>query len=258
MKLWNNNSRQRGGIFAKLAALIVIVMFCALIYLVRRPLLRLAGEYWIVSDPLETSDAIVILSDDDYTADRAAHAADLFHAGWAPRIIASGEKLRPYFSISQLMQHDLELRNVPEKAIVLFPHQAPDTLVELEDIEQFVAERGWHHIIIVTSNYHTRRTRYLARRIFPHGFDVRVEAAPDVNFDPTDWWQSREGLKLFFHEYVGMIVAIWEIHHRPARTAGGQPSGQALIDWPKSPFPLLSLVYTDTPLYYSAFTALIA
>ncbi|MHB8525541.1 MAG: YdcF family protein [Candidatus Acidiferrales bacterium] len=215
-----NSPAERGGILAKLLVLIVLVILCALIYLVRAPLLRIAGNFWITPDPPTASDVIVILSDDDFTADRASRAAELYHAGWAPKILASGRWLRPYASIAELMQRDLETRGVPDQAIIRFPHNAPDTLQELTDIRGVVQQHGWKRVMIVTSNYHTRRTRYLAEHIFPADIKVLVESAPDVNYDPDSWWRTREGVKIFFHEAVGLIVAAWEVHHLKPNGAG--------------------------------------
>jgi uncharacterized SAM-binding protein YcdF (DUF218 family) len=213
---WRSN--QRGGIIAKLIVLLAIVVFCALLYLVRAPLLRVAGSFWVVSDPPENCDAIVILSDDDFTADRAARAADLYHSGWAPRVVGSGRRLRPYASIAQLEAKDLQIRGVPAKAVVQFSHDAPDTLEELKGIRDFLAQHGWKRVMIVTSNYHTRRTRYLARHIFPEGFHFLIESAPDHDYDPESWWRTRAGMKTFFHEAVGMVVAIWEVHHEDMKS----------------------------------------
>lgn len=210
----NPQARQRGGIIAKLIVLIVFILLCALVYLAHAPLLRLAGKFWVKADPPATSDAIVILSDDDFTADRAARAADLYHDGWAPHVVGSGRLLRPYISIADLMQRDLETRGVPRQAIIPFAHGAPDTLEELKDIRGFAQEHGWKRVMIVTSNYHTRRTRYLCDHVFPTGMHVLVEAAPDHDYDPDSWWRTRVGLKIFFHEFVGMFVAFWEVHHQ--------------------------------------------
>lgn len=211
---------QRGGIIAKLLVLLILVLFCFLIYLVRVPLLRVAGNFWITPQPPAACDVIVILSDDDFTADRASRAAELYHAGWAPKIVASGRRLRPYASIAELMQKDLEARGVPEKAIIPYPHDAVDTLIELTDIRGFVRQHGWKRVMIVTSNFHTRRTRYLCRHVFPADIKVLVESAPDVNYDPDSWWRTRGGLKIFFHESVGMVVSAWEVHHQKASPQG--------------------------------------
>jgi uncharacterized SAM-binding protein YcdF (DUF218 family) len=215
-----NGAAQRGGIIAKLLVLVILVVLCFLIYLVRVPLLRVAGNFWITPDPPAASDVIVILSDDDFTADRAARAAELYHAGWAPKIVASGRRLRTYASIAELMQKDLEARGVPDQAIVPYPHDAPDTLQELTGIRGFVQQHGWKRVMIVTSNFHTRRTRYLCEHIFPADIRVLVESAPDLNYDPDSWWRTREGLKIFSHEAVGIVVAAWEVHHQKPNATG--------------------------------------
>jgi len=44
------------------------VLVLGTLYLVRRPLLRSVGEGWLVEDPLEKSDAIVVLSIDNFYA----------------------------------------------------------------------------------------------------------------------------------------------------------------------------------------------
>ena len=209
---------QRGGILAKLTVLVIVVILFALVYLVRAPLLRLAGNFWIKSDPPATSDVIVILSDDDFSADRAARAADLYHDGWAPHVVGSGRWLRPYVSIPELMQRDLETRGVRRQAIIPFAHDAPDTLEELKGIRGFAEEHGWKRVMIVTSNYHTRRTRYLCDHVFPSDMHVLVEAAPDRDYDPDSWWRTRIGVKTFFHEFVGMFVAFWEVHHQDLKS----------------------------------------
>lgn len=208
-----SQSGERGGIIAKLIALIIIVILIGLIYLVRAPLLRVAGNYWIKSDAPANVDAIVILSDDNFTADRATRAADLYHDGWAPRVVGSGRRLRPYISIADLMQHDLESRGVPKQAVIPFAHDATNTLEELRGIREFVQQQGWKRIMIVTSNYHTRRTRYLCEHVFPADVHVLVVAAPDHDYDPDSWWKTRMGIKTFFHEFAGMFVAIWEVRH---------------------------------------------
>ncbi|MFZ0701443.1 MAG: YdcF family protein [Candidatus Acidiferrales bacterium] len=211
-------SAQRGGIFAKLMVLVVLVILLFLLYLVRTPLLRVAGNFWVRPDPPAASDVIVVLSDDDFTADRATRAADLYHDRWAPRVVGSGRWLRPYISIADLMQRDLEARGVPRQAIIPFAHEAPDTLEELKGIRGFVEQHGWKRVMIVTSNYHTRRTRYLCKHIFPTDIHVLVEAAPDHDYDPDSWWRTRIGVKTFFHEFVGMFVAFWEVHHQDEKS----------------------------------------
>src|SRR3989475_1836847 len=107
-------SGQHGGILSKLVLLLALLSLCGVLYLLRQPVLRAAGEFWVVNEPLEAADAILLLSDDNYLADRAVRAAELYHAGWAPRVVASGRQLRRYAGISELMRRDLLERRSEE------------------------------------------------------------------------------------------------------------------------------------------------
>jgi uncharacterized SAM-binding protein YcdF (DUF218 family) len=217
-RLARGNS-QRGGIIFTLLSLLFLIALVSVIYIARHPLLRLAGSFWVVDESPENSDAIVMLSDDNYNADRATRAAELFKAGLAPHVIASGRYLRPYASIAELEQRDLTERGVPQSAIVRLPHHAADTREEAAAIGQLLASHGWKHVILVTSDYHTRRSRYICERIFPAGTVLRVAAARDSEYDPEHWWETRQGVKIFVHELMGMPVAMWELRHNSVQTS---------------------------------------
>ena len=201
-----------------------------LVYLARHPLMRMAGSFWTVDEGPVASDAIVILGDDNYGGDRAARAADLLKAGWAPRVVASGRYLRPYASIAELEARDLTDHGVPATAIVRLDHRAEDTREEAFAISQLISSRGWKRIILVTSNFHTRRSRYICERTFPPGTVLRVVAARDSDFDPESWWRSRLGIKIFAHELVGMLVAMWEMRHSDVQTSGSAAFGAPSAD----------------------------
>ena len=203
--------RQRGGILGSLAGLLFIIVFCAVIYLARRPILRFAGESWVVEDPLERADAILVLSDDNFFADRATRASELFRQKLAPLIVASGRRLRPNAGIAELMEHDLVERGAPREDIIRFPQDADNTREEAMALAALVTEHHWHSVIVVTSNYHTRRSRYIFEHVFPESVSVRVASARDGDFDADHWWENRKSLKIFTRELAGMVVAIWEL-----------------------------------------------
>jgi uncharacterized SAM-binding protein YcdF (DUF218 family) len=204
---------QRGGIFFKLLFLIFLAVFLAVLYLARHPILRFAGDFWIVDETPQVSDVIVILSDDNYQADRAARAAELFRSGMAPHILASGRLLRPYAGIAELMQHDLKALGVPANAIVAVTHRATNTREEAIADTQAIVAHSWKKVLLVTSNYHTRRANYIFERTLPPGTELRVISAPDSEYDPNSWWHTRNGLKRFLYESAGYIVAMWEMRH---------------------------------------------
>jgi uncharacterized SAM-binding protein YcdF (DUF218 family) len=201
----------RGGIVIKLLVLLAFVLFCGFLYLIRHPIFRFVAETWIVEDELQRADALIVLSDDNFYADRATRAAELFREGKAPLVVASGRRLRPNAGIAELMEHDLVERGVPRGDILRVSHDADNTREEAQALERVAKEKKWHSVIVVTSNYQTRRARYIFRRVFPQGMDIRVASARDGDFDPAAWWEKRRSTKELMREFAAMAVAIWEL-----------------------------------------------
>jgi uncharacterized SAM-binding protein YcdF (DUF218 family) len=206
---------QHGGIFSRLIFLLFFFGFMALLYMARQPLLRFAGEYWVVDEPSAQSDALIVLGDDNYAADRAFHAAELYREGVAPMVVASARMLRKDFSIADVMAHDLESFGVPAKSIVKLTHRAQNTRDEAAEVAKLIQSRGWKRVLVVTSNYHARRARFIFERTLPANVALRVSGARDSEFDPSRWWQTRQGQKLFITELAGYLVARWELRNGP-------------------------------------------
>jgi uncharacterized SAM-binding protein YcdF (DUF218 family) len=213
---------EHGGIIFRFILLVALVAILVFLYSFRHPLLHLAGWFWVVDDPVQHADAILVLGDDNYTGDRAAHAAELYSEGIAPRVVASGRMLRPNAGLAGIIARDLEAHGVPSGAVVLFSSRAANTREEAEALRELVIQRGWRDVLVVTSNYHTRRARFIFARVFPVGVTVRVSAAQDSEFDPARWWETRIGLKLFLNELLGYVAARWELLHAHAENLGAQ------------------------------------
>ena len=178
---WNS---ERGGIIANLVALLFLVLLCAVVYVARHPIMRFTAESWIVNEPAAHADAILVLGDDNFYGDRATEAAQLFRQGVAPVVVASGRRLRPSAGISELMEHDLIERGVPKEKVVRFAHDAENTREEAVALRRLAREKGWKSAVVVTSNYHTRRVRYIFEKVFAPGVAVSVACARDGSFDP--------------------------------------------------------------------------
>jgi uncharacterized SAM-binding protein YcdF (DUF218 family) len=203
---------ERGGIISTLIALIFLVALLGGIYLARHPLLRFIGESLVVEDSLEKSDAIIILSDDNFYGDRATRAAELFRQNLASVVVASGVRLRPNASIAELMTHDLIERGVPKENILPFPQDADNTREEAESLRKLSQSKSWKSVIVVTSNYHTRRAKYIFKKVFPETVAIRIAGARDGDFDPAHWYEHRKSIKRFTHEIGGYFIAWWELH----------------------------------------------
>src|SRR6266576_2924747 len=78
--------QESGGIVMKLIVALGVVTFLFFFYLVRHPMFRFIAESWIVEDPLNKADALIVLSDDNFYADRATRAAELFRERKASKL----------------------------------------------------------------------------------------------------------------------------------------------------------------------------
>jgi uncharacterized SAM-binding protein YcdF (DUF218 family) len=210
------NRDEHGGIFFRLLFLLAFLASFAFLYLVRHPLMRLAGEAWMLNDPPVPSDVIIVLGDDNYPGDRAFQAAELYRSGIAPVVVASGRMLRANVSVADLIGHDLESFGIPAKAVVRFSQRASNTKQEAESLSALISRSGWKRILIVTSNYHARRAEFIFDRVLPPDLILHVSGARDTEFNPSGWWETRTGQKIFLDELLGYAAARWELRGKPA------------------------------------------
>jgi uncharacterized SAM-binding protein YcdF (DUF218 family) len=205
-----------GGIFFRLLFFLFFFGILAVLFVARHPLMRLAGQFWVVDEPAAQSDALIVLGDDNYAADRAFHAAELYREGVAHVVVASGRMLRQNVSIADVMEHDLESFGVPATSIVKLTHRSENTREEAVEAARLIHARGWRRVVVVTSNYHARRARFIYGKVLPSSVSFRVSGARDSEFDPTRWWETRQGQKLFMTELAGYLFARWELRSKPA------------------------------------------
>jgi uncharacterized SAM-binding protein YcdF (DUF218 family) len=229
MKSVRKHGAQRGGIIVNLVVLVFVLVLCALVYFARHPIMRFMAESWVIDEPAAHADAIVVLGDDNFYGDRATHGAELFRQGVAPIVVASGRRLRPDAGLAELIQHNLVERGVPKEAVLPFNQDSDNTIDEAQGIAKLAADQHWKNIVVVTSNYHTRRTRYIYQKILPPGIAVSVASARDGEFDPERWWEKRKSVKVFTHELAGMLEAMWElrdVNHNATSSSESQKSQQ--------------------------------
>lgn len=109
------------------------------------------GQRLIRVDPLSKADYIVVLDGD---RERAAEAWRLYRHGWAPKVIVSSKR-QGAKSLAELVA-DL---GVPAEAVLIDPNATrtsdhPASVAALSGVD-----RGRHRFIVVTSLYHTSRSR---------------------------------------------------------------------------------------------------
>ena len=93
---------------------------------------------------------------------------------------------------------------VPEKAIMVIEEEVENTYAELRAVLQALPEETT--LIIVTSNYHTRRTAAIWNHLTGGQVKGLIRwSRSDTSFDPTTWWKNRRSIRFLVNEYMGLI-----------------------------------------------------
>jgi uncharacterized SAM-binding protein YcdF (DUF218 family) len=192
-----------------LATLGVVVL---VLYLFRAPILTRVGRFLVVSDPLKTSDLIYLMGGEVNT--RPVEAARLYREGLAPRIavpyteIGAAERLgvRPNVAVENatLMQR----LGVPRSAIVLLRQSggSTSTIDDARILAVYAQRHQLRSVIVVTSEFHTRRSRWALRKILGDlPVDIRMAPADDPRYQVNDWWQNEPGMIDCIEEFIKFI-----------------------------------------------------
>jgi uncharacterized SAM-binding protein YcdF (DUF218 family) len=84
------------------------------------------------------------------------------------------------------------------------------TRQEAEALVPCLKQHGWQAIIVVTSNYHSRRAGFLWRQVLrgDHApIQMVVDGVPDPDFQPRGWWRKRLYAKTWEEEFTKLV---WE------------------------------------------------
>lgn len=178
--------------------------------------LPFAGRYLVSDQPLERADAIVVLA--GARVERWLEAVDLFHAGWAPRLLLSRGQFEPAEALLQqrhirfpeyadLVRDAMRQMDVPADAITVMAPWVDNTAQEAAAARDLAARHGWHRLIVVTSKYHSRRTAYAFAREFrgtPVQIIVRVSRYDSAV--PERWWTTRQDVRYVTSELQKLVA----------------------------------------------------
>jgi uncharacterized SAM-binding protein YcdF (DUF218 family) len=168
-------------------------------------LLRFGGDFLVTRDQMPAHAQVAVMLDGPTQGviSRNAAALSLLQQGrvdhimlsvgrvslwgeWVPDMVASYVK-RTYGT-------DTAMR------VVLCEMNTDSTLEEAVALRGCLLERGWTSIIVVTSEYHTRRARRIWRKTLGSSSTVCVYGVRDADFERQGWWRSRHYAKTWLLE----------------------------------------------------------
>ncbi|HEY1576185.1 MAG TPA: ElyC/SanA/YdcF family protein [Terracidiphilus sp.] len=172
----------------------------------------MAGRLLVVDAP-QKSDVMLVLSG-DYNDVRSKHGLLLLRRGYAQQLILDAPASVMYGRrLSDAAENYLQTTARDEVGHVhvcsVISNSTQQEMREVRDCIHGIMPNA-HSAIVVTSNYHTRRSLEIARRIMPQ-YQWAVAAAPDPDFR-VDWWHSRESAKITLTEW--QKLAWWDLVER--------------------------------------------
>jgi hypothetical protein len=182
----------------------------------RDSLLRSLGWALVARDTPGKADIIVVATDS--LGAGVLEAADLVHAGIAPRVaVFARARTRvqtefesrgvPYFDATQVAIQQLQGLGIT--SIERVPWEVAGTDDEAKVLQWWCAANQIHSVVFVSVSDHSRRTRrVLGRTLGAHGIKVMVEYSRYSDFDPDAWWRSRGGQRTELVEAEKLLLDI--------------------------------------------------
>ena len=197
--------RSRWLLAAALPAVLILILLAF-----RQQVLNGLGEFLVVSDPLEHADLIYVFAG-DFWGSRVLLGADLGSKGWAPKVIMSGGLYSGGGFVNRYagdLAIDFAVQKGYSRSLFLsVPFDARSTIDEARVMGPIFHRLGARRVLLVTSNFHSRRAAQVFRRFLPE-FEFLMEGSPHQTFDPHAWWKTPEQRHLLFSEYEKMIGTV--------------------------------------------------
>ncbi|MDA2912745.1 YdcF family protein [Acidobacteriia bacterium AH_259_A11_L15] len=204
----------------KMLALVFLILCGFVAYIARPVYLPFLAEFLIQSDPLKKADGIAVLGGDDIVGSRVSEAVSLLRDGWAEELIVSGGPIAWGVHSTDVMRKQAEALGIPPDKITAVPRSTPSgrmyladsTLSEARLLLAECKKRKYKTLLVVTSNFHTRRAKRILRHVFRDtGIQVLVHPSPDNSFRVDKWWTRRTDAKVWFLEIQKLAFSYLEL-----------------------------------------------
>ncbi len=161
-----------------------------------------AGSFLVVDAP-RPSDVIVVLAGE--TDKRPERALQLLAQGYGRRVMLDVPTNSKLYEFTQLQLAQKYIQDLPQgTSVSVCPINGLSTKEETKDAEKCLAREGAKSVLIVTSDFHTRRALSVFRREFPEN-EYSVAAARNAEQFGVSWWTHRQWAKIFVDEWLRLI-----------------------------------------------------
>jgi uncharacterized SAM-binding protein YcdF (DUF218 family) len=159
-----------------------------------------AGSFLIVEAP-QPADAIVVLAGE--TDIRPRRALELLRQGYGKWIVLDVPTNAKLYGFTEIELAEKYVQQLNAPAIVC-PIDGLSTKDESRDVGKCLRAQGATRVLIVTSDFHTRRALEIFRRELP-AYTYSVAAARNEEQYGGQWWKHRQWAKVCLDEWMKLI-----------------------------------------------------
>ncbi len=188
-------------------ALLLFFITVCFFYLFHIPVLNYIANQLVYRDNINSSDAIVVLVGDQ--GERLSAGISLFKRGYGKNIVFWGGPAYEKVTYAELFLKQMKESGIgPEIAVwseekLLQNGTAGEAQVNMK----LLKNKGARSFILVTSNYHSARARYVyAPLAEKNGMKMYVYPSRDSAVKLEGWWRDRESAKIVFLE---LLKTLW-------------------------------------------------
>ena len=182
----------------------IVVLICLLLWLVAE-----SGRFLVVDEP-QKADVIIVLAGE--TDHRPARGLELLSQGYAKRVVLDVPGDAKVYGSTYAEIAEKWASSLGQAPLVsVCPIHGLSTKAEAQESAECAREFGGGSILLVTSDFHTRRARSIFRHALP-GANIHVAAAYDPAQFGSAWWRHRQWAKTNVDEWLRMVW--WELVDR--------------------------------------------
>jgi len=160
-----------------------------------------AGRILVVDAP-ERSDVILVLAGE--TDHRPARGLQLFDQGYGRNVVLDVPAGVEIFGFDEVQLAKKYSENRPGASVRVCPIVGLSTHDESHDAAKCLAGMQGTRVLIVTSDFHTRRALSIFRHEV-HGKTFSIAASQDAAQFGTRWWTHRQWAKTLADEWLKLL-----------------------------------------------------
>lgn len=210
------NTRRDGPARQRRWSLVVPLALLLAAALTHRLWLPPIARFLVVDDGVAPAEFVLPLAGN---LERYAFAADLVIAGHGRRLLITPLPLDDEIERERYVRQVTGVaagRGLDHERMIVIPDASPTTYAEARTVRSFLGPRESRTVLVVTSPWHTRRSRWIFADVF-RGTAVEIRVVPVPTgvydddrhpFDPETWWTTPRGRSAVVSEYAKLTAQL--------------------------------------------------